>query len=135
MQSSQDHRMFEKIFSDWTAAFNRKDLTKSCDLFATEVKANYQGVPAKNYQTICDGFKKIFHSDLKSYQYHFQLHDVYREGNLAALRITWYLEIYEHGQLKSKTEDEGIDIFKRDHQGQWKIVNYIGYQVRDYSPS
>lgn len=120
------HSTFEKIFSDWTAAFNRKDVAKSCALFAKSVVANYQGVPPKNYNSICAGFKKIFQSPLR-YQYSFKLHQVYLEENLAAVRVTWFLRVYEKGRLKSITQDEGIDIFQKNKAGQWQIVNYLSY--------
>jgi ketosteroid isomerase-like protein len=121
------HRLFDKLFADWTAAFNRKDISKTCHLFSKSVIANYQGVPPKDYAAICDGFKKIFTKSNLRYQYSFKLHQVYRSEALAVVRITWYLRIYEKGKLKSITQDEGIDIFQKNNQGQWQIVNYLSY--------
>lgn len=123
---NQDHKIFEKIFSEWTYAFNHKDLNGSCNLFSKDLIASYQGVPKKTYASVCDGFKKIFKSDL-NYQYQFKLHQVYRSQDLAAVRLTWYLKISENGKLISDTQDEGLDVFKKNSQGEWKIVNYLGY--------
>lgn len=125
----EDHQLFERLFTDWTAAFNRKDVTGSCQLFSKSVIANYQGIPEKNYTSICDGFKKIFNMNEQRYHYSFKLHDVYRSGNLAAVRITWYLRVYEDGKLKSRTQDEGMDVFEKNEAGSWQIVNYIGYEA------
>lgn len=129
--NTTDQQVFQTMFSDWTAAFNRKDLQKSCQLFSKSIVADYQGVPQKNYVTICDGFKKIFSIDRQRYQYHFKLHDVYRSGNLAVVRITWYLRILEDNKLKSQIQDEGMDVFQKNAVGRWEIVNYIGYLVSD----
>ena len=104
---------FETIFSNWTDAFNRKDLINSCRLFSKDITAHYQGTPVKNYNSICDGFKKIFQESRK-YQYRFKLHEIYRSNNLAAVRITWYLQVTENGKIISKIQDEGIDIFQRE---------------------
>lgn len=119
---------FEQVFSQWTEAFNHKDLTSACALFSTDVVANYKGVPEKNYANICGGFKKVFAQTDRHYQYRFKLHQTYQSPTLAAARITWYLDIYKNNQLISSTKDEGLDIFERSKTGEWKIVNYLGYQ-------
>src|SRR5688572_12981286 len=90
----ESHEMeFYNIFSQWTEAFNQKDLTKSCALFSKNLIADYQCVPQKNYNSICDGFKKIFQKTNRRYEYQYRLHDVYQSGDLAAVRITWYLRV------------------------------------------
>lgn len=119
-------QLFHHIFSSWTKAFNHKDLANSCDLFSKKVTANYQGAPPKDYQSICSSFKKIF-QEKRNYKYHFKLHQIYRSGNWASVRITWYLTISEHGKIISQTIDEGLDVFEQDQKGHWKIVNYLAY--------
>lgn len=126
---NNDFALFEKIFTDWTVAFNQKKLAPTCALFSKSLIANYQAAPQKNYTSICEGFKKIFREPEKSYQYHFKLNQVYRSGNLAAARITWYLQVYEHEKLISEIQDEGLDVFLKDSHNQWKIVNFVGYPV------
>ena len=118
--------MFNHIFSTWTEAFNNKKLAQSCAIFSKLVVADYQGVSQKNYTIICDGFKTIFQKENNRYEYKFKIHDIYRSGDLAAIRITWYLYVYEFGKLTSKTRDEGMDILKLKN-GKWEIVNYIVY--------
>lgn len=124
---NQTDLFFKNIFTDWTNNFNQKNVSKSCALFSKQVVADYQGISQKNYNSICNGFKKIFTLQNQRYQYRFTLHHVYRSGNLAALRITWYLRLYENEKLKSITQDEGIDILEKNKAGEWKIVNYIAY--------
>lgn len=123
-------QLFQNIFSSWTNAFNRKDLENSCNLFSPDIHANYQGAPQKNYQSICNSFKKIFQED-RDYKYRFKLHQIYRSDNLASVRVTWYLQISEHGKVISETVDEGLDVFEQDQTGHWKIVNYLAYPKAD----
>lgn len=118
----------EKTFTDWTQAFNQKNLPGTCRLFSKNVTANYQGTPAKNYDILCSGFKKVF-AESQQYQYQFKIHDIYRAENLAAVRITWYLKISDHGKVISETQDEGLDVLQRQND-EWKIVNYIGYPTK-----
>lgn len=128
--SKHDNKqLFNQIFSEWTNAFNNKDLAKSCELFSPKVVADYQGYPRKNHHTICHGFKKVFLEPDHRYQYSFKLHEIYRANNLAAVRITWYLKVFENDKLKSSTQDEGMDIFEKNSAGKWQIVNYIGYPI------
>ncbi|HEN5521375.1 TPA: hypothetical protein U6299_002865, partial [Legionella pneumophila] len=108
-----------------------KKLAPTCALFSKSLAADYQGAPQKNYTSICHGFKKIFQQTRKNYQYHFKLKRVYRSGHLAVARITWYLQIFEQGKLISETQDEGLDVFLKDSQNQWKIINFIAYPVPD----
>lgn len=126
MQESKS--AFEKLFQAWTDSFNRKDLPGSCSLFSKKVVADYRGVPRKNFTSICDGFKKVFAEENKSYKYSFKLHDVYTSGNLAAIRITWHLTITEQGKPPSKVVDQGLDVLERDKSGHWQIINYVAYQ-------
>lgn len=123
-------QLFQTIFSDWTQAFNQKDLKHSCQLFSPSVIAQYRGTPTKNYTSICEGFKKIFQDKTLSYQYQFKIHNIYRSEDLAAIRITWYLKIFKQGKLVSKTQDEGLDVFEKNNNGQWQIVNYLGYEEK-----
>ena len=95
---ASDRQELTQLFSHWTTAFNHKDLSATCALFAKNVSANYRGVPRKNYASICAGFKKIFHNSNTQYRYQFRLHQIYRAQDLAAVRITWYLQILEKGK-------------------------------------
>jgi len=121
---------FEKLFSDWTDAFNNKDLKQTCALFANSVIANYQGVPPKNYGTICGGFNKVFQQKKRKYHYQFKLHHVYVRQNIAIARITWTLKIYKNGKVISKVQDEGIDVLQKNAKGEWEIIEYLAYPVR-----
>ncbi len=36
----------------------------------------------------------------------------------------------ENGHLKRIDQEEGIDIFKKNKDNQWEIVNFIGYEKK-----
>lgn len=127
----EDNRLFYKIFNEWTAAFNKKDLKKSCELFSHKMIADYARLPQKNYTSICDGFKKTFAESQRHYQYSFKIRHIYRSNDLAAVRITWFLLIYEKGKLISSSQDEGMDIFQKNPEGKWQIVDFLSYESVD----
>lgn len=118
---------FDTVFSNWTNAFNHRDLNGSCDLFSKSVVADYQGSHKKNYTMICNGFKKIFQSKNERYEYRYKIHDIYRADLYTTVRITWYLKYYRNNKLQYVVQDEGMDVLQKEINGQWKIINYLGY--------
>lgn len=63
-----------------------------------------------------------YHSD-------FKIHQIYRSSDLAAVRITWYLHVYKNGWHVSLTREEGLDVFQKQADGKWQIVNFIAYPL------
>lgn len=124
-----DYHTFNQIFKEWSEAFNHKDLKKTCSLFSTALTAEYQG-HTRNYQQVCAGLKKIF-TEKNTYKYHYKIEQVYRSGNLAAVRIKWFFYQYQNGKIKSITQDHGIDVFKQNAHDRWQIVNYLAYMVNN----
>ncbi|MCC5015227.1 MULTISPECIES: hypothetical protein [unclassified Legionella] len=124
---SEDRVFFKKLFTNWTTAFNNRELAKSCNLFSVHIVADYRGISRKNYTNICNGFKKIFADDTRKYHYSFKLHEIYRSEFLAAVRITWYLEIANKNGGVIHVQDEGLDILEKNSKGEWKIINYLSY--------
>jgi ketosteroid isomerase-like protein len=125
--SKKDYSMFNKIFSHWTEAFNQQNLQATCDLFSKSLVADYQGAPQKTYHSLCKSFEDLFQRKNVHYHYSYQIHDIYRKDDLAAVRITWYLTIDENRKKLRSSVDQGLDVFKRESDGQWRIVNYIAY--------
>ncbi len=126
-QEQNDAIMFDKLFASWTRAFNQKDLSGAGKLFSKDCVASSPGEQQRNYESIYSGFKKTFAKQDKSYQYKYKIRNIYRSSDLATVRITWYLSIYEKNKLISNSEEQGIDIFKQNQNGTWEIVNFIAY--------
>lgn len=127
MSDHTDSGEFRKLFDDWTDAFNKKDLQRSCDLFAPELTADYQGMPTKSLASLHDGMKGVFADPHTRFRYKYKLHNVYRSANLAAARITWYLTITEDGKPPRETVDQELDILQKNKAGKWQVVNYLAY--------
>jgi ketosteroid isomerase-like protein len=125
-----DAASFDKLFANWTDAFNRKDLVGASKLFSPDCIASTPDDSNRDYSSIRTGFKKLFALKDKNYQYKYKIHNIYRSGDLATVRITWYLKIHEHRKLISESQEQGIDIFKRNKTGRWEIVNFIAYSEK-----
>ncbi len=127
--SNDDMAVFQTLFQHWADAFNKKNISASCAIFSPQISADYLGFPTKNYTIICDGFKKIFEEKNREYRYQFKINHIYRSGDLAAVRITWSLDIFENNARISTTKDEGLDILQKQTNGEWQIVNYLSYPI------
>jgi len=50
-------------------------------------------------------------------------------GNLAVVRLVWRLEMVPASAATAKVSEEpGIDIFRKQPDGSWKIIRYIAYE-------
>lgn len=122
-----DFKAIEKRFSDWTEAFNRRDLEGSCALFSKDIKADHHGVPTEDWQTMRARFKKLFADKSRQFTYRFKLLRVYRQGNLAVGRITWYLTVTKDGKKILDEETQSMDIFKPNKNGMWEMVDFVSF--------
>jgi ketosteroid isomerase-like protein len=127
--AAEDRETFQAIFSAWTQSFNEKRFPEVCNLFSRSLSADYQGARTKDYAGICNGFKTIFQEKDVIYHNDFKIHQIVRANDLAAVRITWYLNVYKEGAHVSAIQEEGLDVFQRQANGNWEIVNFIAYPV------
>jgi ketosteroid isomerase-like protein len=127
--AAEDQAAFQAIFSAWTKAFNEKRFPEVCSLFSRSLNSDYQGAPTKDYAATCNGFQKIFQQTEYVYHNDFKIHQIYRSNDQAAVRITWYLNVYKEGAHHSSIQEEGLDIFQKQKSGKWEIVHFIAYPV------
>ena len=51
-------------------------------------------------------------------------------GDLAVVRLTWTLTVRQKDPPRDVTADEpGLDIFRKQPDGSWKISRYIAYEA------
>lgn len=53
-------------------------------------------------------------------------------GDLAVVRLIWTLTVTDADKkVAETTKDRGIDIFRRQADGRWKISRYIAYPMKE----
>ncbi len=129
--SNNDFKIIEQRFTDWTESFNRRDLDGSCALFSKDIRADHQGVPTENWQAMRARFQKLFADKSRQYKYRFKLINVYRSGNLAVGRITWYLTVTKDGKPAFEEETQSMDIFKPNKDGVWEMIDFVSFTEPD----
>ena len=114
--------------TQWMADFNAGKADKVCDLFAPDLVAQYRGQPERGYYALCGLLRRSLEDRDKRYSYDLAIKEIMVEGDLAVVRLTWTLIV--HGADGASTSVEpGIDIFRRQSDGSWKIARYIAYEM------
>jgi len=114
----------------WTIAFNARDSSKVCSVFAPDLISNYQGQPQRNYSSLCDQLKRSVGDPATSYRYALDLQEIIVSGDLAVVRLIWTLTLRREKEPTETTIVEpGLDVFRRQSDGAWKIERFIAYPV------
>jgi steroid delta-isomerase len=91
--------------------------------------AQYRGQPERGYDALCDLLKRSLADRGKSYRYALAIKEILAAGDLAAVRLTWTLTVRDKESGRETTSVEpGLDVFRRQADGSWKISRYLGYE-------
>jgi uncharacterized protein (TIGR02246 family) len=116
--------------TQWMKAFNAGDAAKVCGLFAPDLIAQVRGQPERSYADLCDLLKRSLSDPTKTYTYALALKEILVAGDVAVVRLTWTLKVRQKDTGKEITSDEfGIDIFRRQADGSWKIARFMSYDT------
>ena len=112
----------------WTADFNARRSDTVCDLFARDLIAQYRGLPERGYDAQCAILQRSLADAQKTYRYSLDIKEIIVAGDMAAVRLTWTLTVAAAGGEAQTTRDEGLDLFRRQADGRWRIIRYIAYE-------
>ncbi len=116
--------------TQWTADFNAGRADKVCDLFAPDVIAQVRGAPERDHQAVCALLKRSLADTAKTYRYSFTIQQIMVVADLAVVRLTWTLRVQNRGAPgESLSLEPGMDIFRKQPDGSWKIVRYMAYEA------
>jgi uncharacterized protein (TIGR02246 family) len=125
--ASVAERGIRSAIESWRNAFNERDEQQVCGLFAPDLVANYQGEPARDYDSLCEMLRSALRDRGMTYRYSVRINDVIVDGDSAVVRLVWALEVEKAGGPTRTTEESAIDIFRRQSDGSWKISRYLAY--------
>ncbi len=112
----------------WTADFNARKSAQICDLFASDLRYDYRGQPERGYRDICDLLQKSLSDPSKHYNYSPEIKEIIVSGDLAVVRLVWTLSVNNEGTSDAIVSKEtGLDVFRREPGGGWKIIRYVAY--------
>lgn len=114
----------------WSEDFNAKNIEATCGLFAPDLIVSYPGTADRNYAEMCRHLTAILTDIDKRFHYEApRIEQILIEGDLAVVRLTWILTISSHNPPKKieTLKEKGLDIFKRQRDGHWKISISYAY--------
>lgn len=116
--------------TQWMEAFNAGDAAKVCGLFAPDLIAQVRGQPERSYTDLCNLLKRSLSDPTKTYTYALVLKEILVAGDVAVVRLTWTLKVRQKDTGNETATDEfGIDIFRRQADGSWKIARFMSYDT------
>jgi ketosteroid isomerase-like protein len=115
----------------WTADFNARNVGEVCDLFAPDLRYDFQGFPERGYDDICKLLRTSLNDTGKRFTYlPPTIKEILVSGDLAVVRLTWTLKVRSEGVPGDVTsQDIGLDVFRRQPDGRWKIIRYIAFEA------
>jgi uncharacterized protein (TIGR02246 family) len=115
----------------WTDDFNAGKVQEACDLFAPDLRYDYRGLPERNYQEMCAGLRRALTDPSKHYSYALAIKDILVFGDMAAVRLVWTLTLTAAGAEPKVSHEHGIDVFRRQPDGAWRIIRFVAYDDAD----
>lgn len=129
-RAADDAAAIEQRLRQWTEDFNADRVEALCDLFAPDLIANYRGQPEKSFDSLCSTLQRDATAGPHDFRYALELNEIMVSGDMAVVRLIWHLTVTDRETGAAVTSsDRGIDIFRRQPDGQWRIARYIAYEM------
>jgi ketosteroid isomerase-like protein len=114
----------------WTADFNAGNAQNVCGLFAPDLIAQFRGQPERDHKGLCDVLMRSLNDRTKTYTYSLAIKEILVAGDFAVVRLVWTLKIQrKDAPGETMSEEPGMDIFRRQPDGSWKISRFIAYDT------
>jgi ketosteroid isomerase-like protein len=112
----------------WTGDFNDGNVDKVCNLFAPDLRSNFRGQPESNFEGLCAQLQKSLKDEARSYSYELDIEEIVVSGDMAIVRLVWTLTIRpKDGGAAILSRERGLDVFRKQPNGTWKIVRFLAY--------
>jgi uncharacterized protein (TIGR02246 family) len=123
--------------AQWTQDFNNRNAEKACSLFAQDLRYDFRGYPERDYRDICDRMQRSLGDASKTYSYDLDVREIVVSGDIAVVRLVWRLTVTLPNGQQVVSVEPGMDLFRKEPDGAWKIIRYIAYEApeRPAAPS
>jgi steroid delta-isomerase len=111
----------------WRDDFNAGRTRDLCDLFAADLVVVYQGQPDRDHEAFCRQLQAALADPKIAFGYALEIEEIIVSGDLAVARVSWTLISTPVGAEPETQIERGIDIFRRQPDGVWRIARFIAY--------
>ena len=124
-----DETAIRDALSKWAEDFKARNSERICDLFDPALRYDFRGAPERGFENICTLLRRSLSDKTKRYTYAANIKEVIVSGDLAVVRLVWTLKVKRVGAARETVSREpGIDIFRKQPDGSWKIFRYLAYE-------
>jgi len=116
----------QQLYSQFSAAFAKRDINSLMAVFDKTVTLSYQGTDDANFEQIKAGFEYDFKNDPPGTTWAGFPEESHQEGNLAIVIAHWENYVMSNGAKLRRQRIRSIDVLNRSG-GQWKIVRTVNY--------
>lgn len=109
----------------WAKDFNAGRKAQACDLFSQRLVSDYRGQDEAGYATRCRLLERAIDNPVHQFHYDPAIKEVMVAGDLAIVRLDWILTVTP-GDIR--TVDTGLDVFRKEADGAWRIIRSIAYE-------
>jgi ketosteroid isomerase-like protein len=122
-----------RLLQKWPQDYNAKNIEATCGLFAPDLIASYPGTSDRNYQEMCSSLKAVLTDSNKTSSYEApHIEQIIIQGDISVVRLIWNLKISYKNQMNTELiKEKGLDVFKRQKDGSWKIAISYAYTATD----
>ncbi|WP_191059607.1 YybH family protein [Geminicoccus harenae] len=113
----------------WRADFNAGRAGAVCDLFAPDLRYVYGGEPERGHAELCAGLQRALRDPERRLAYDLAIQEIIVAGDLAVVRLEWTLSTTSAatGALIATSTERGMDLFRRQDDGRWRIVRFLAF--------
>ena len=111
----------------WRQDFNARRSERICDLFAPELRYDFQGLPEQTYPLMCERLRKALADPAHSPTLGLHIKEVIVSGSMAVARLTWRSTMAGPDGKSQTDEEQGLDVFARQADGSWKLIRFMAY--------
>jgi len=130
MADTAAEKAIRDALTRWTADFNARDANRICDLFAPDLRYDFRGLPERDYNAICSLLQRALADRSKKITYSFDIKEIIVSGDMAIVRLVWTSKVSREGSAQvTETKEPGLDVFRRQPDGQWRITRYMAYEA------
>jgi uncharacterized protein (TIGR02246 family) len=130
MADTAAEKAIRDALTRWTADFNARDANRICDLFAPDLRYDFRGSPERDYNAMCSQLHRALGDRSEKITYSFDIKEIIVSGDMAIVRLVWTSKVSREGSSQvTETKEPGLDVFRRQLDGQWRIARYMAYEA------
>jgi len=130
--AAADDAAIRARLAGWAEAFNARDAGRVCDLFAEDLVSVVTDAPDAGKAAVCERLARLLARDDRRFGYAVDIDEVLVWGDHAAVRLNWTLTVANGDETETSLE-RGIDLFRRDPDGAWRIMRFIAFTAEPES--